>query len=533
MDVLRIIQVLAKPLFKSSTFLILLIVFYSQATMIAQVKTDSASRAEFRYHMKEVERLRDEYSRLLNAGRITTNSNNFEIDFFIFKGDILEFVTKGKISTGDFSGYTGPGGHLNYISNLFNVVKDKPYGAFLCKIGEDGDYILLGDSIKFEAKTSGRLKVLVNDLDISDNRGKFESTFYLESKFSDEDHKIQREGNLVYLTDNQRKELERIRAERQYREENKERLAEEARKEEARKRAERKEDLRLAKEKSRLENPVTLSEKESKDLLYACIGYTLTSRHENNFRIFKKTDKVSKRISATSIEKRKESHESVISSLVVKGAESQLTNFTESLQTAAIRISDFTDDFALINAVLNTMDSSTVGLNIPQIRKDIDLNYVNDLIIKEKEESVTLRFSKTEPAGGFFGGEVTRWGLKNSLTGEIIVEPNYLFIGLSDEGLRVSQDDQRAIGFLDDKGEIAIPFIYKAGSNFSSGLAPVTKNGERWGYINKKGEVVISFKFAKAYRFDVDYQGLAKVNRYITNQVIYIDTNGKRVKNPK
>lgn len=522
----------------TKSFFILLILFFNQERLKAQVKTDTI----FKYNydvLKALEGLEEfrEKSRLFfDAYTLTTNSNNFETDMFIFEGDILKFIPSGKISTGDFSGYTGPGGHTstNYVRSIFKVVADKPYGALLCKIGEDGQYRLLGDSIEFTAQTSGRLKFLVNDKDLSDNLGKFESVVYLKSDFAKEDHTIQREGSLVYLTVNQQKELTRIRSQRQYREENKERLAEEALREEERKRAERAEIYRQAKEKSRLENPVVLSEKEAVDLFSACVGYTLTLNHVAGFmNTNEKNKKPHERLSDTSIRERLESHERLISSLIARGAESQLQNFTESLKVATTRITDPTDAIGLTQAVLNTMDSSTVGLDMSLIREIKDPGKVIDLIALENKESVALRFSITKPAGGFFGGELTRWGLKNSFTGEIMVEPEYLFIGGIDEGLRLSKNNQGAVGFLHEDGGIAIPFIYRAGSSFSSGLAPVTKTGERWGYINTKGEVAISFKFAYANGFDLDYPGVAKVRRWLTNQVIYIDTSGKLVKNPK
>lgn len=524
------------PTLKSKTLLVLVLLCFSKTTAMAQLKKDTTVNYDVLKAMESLEEFNKKRRLFYEAYTLTTNSNNFETDMFIFQGDILRFKTSGKISTGDFSGYTGPGGHTssNYLRSLFKVVADKPYGALLCKIGEDGEYRVLGDSIEFTAQTSGRLKFLVNDTDTNDNLGKFKSSFLLKSDYTPSGHEIQKEGSLVYLTENQRKELERIRAERQYKEENKERLAEEARIEEERKSVKRAEAYRLAKAKSRSENPVTLTENEAKDLLNACIGYTLTFKHEAGFVIKgEKSEKINERILDTNIEERRESHKNVISTLIARGASSQLSNFTESLQVLSNRIDDPTDDLKLANAVLNTMDSSTVGLDMPQIRNSVAQREVMDLIVKEKEESVTMRFSVSKPAGGFFGGKLIRWGLKNSLTGEVLIKPEYFFIGTMAEGLRFCKNQERVVGFLDEDGQVVIPFIYMNGSSFSSGMAPVTKNKEKWGFINRKGEVVIPFKFAFANSFDIDYPGLARVTRWLTNQVIYIDTNGKRVKNPK
>lgn len=516
--------------------LIVLVFSLSQVSLVSQVKTDSAYRAERDKLDSEYQRLSRESTRLINdlasSGTITIRGY-YETDHFVYQGDTLSFVTQGKISTGNFSGYTGPGGHLNYTTNMFNIVTDKPYGAFLCKIGEDGEYIVLGDSIQFIAQTSGRLTLLVNDKDRSDNLGQFKSRFFHKSSYSYKDRTLQKEGNLVYLTENQRKELDRIRAERKYREENKERLAEEALREKERKRAERLEAERVAREESKRKNRVTLSDSEAKDLFYACIGYTLAARHEENFRIDKNSNKPSKRISETTIEVRKVALEGAISVLVSKGAESQISKFTESLQTAATRVTDPTNDLELANVVLNTMDSSSVGFEMQQLRKDVDLHKVLELIRTENKESILIKFFKSVGSGSFFGGDKRLWGLKNSLTGAIVVEPEYLSMGEFSEGLLVAQNRERNIGYIDDQGETAIPFIYKGGGGFNSGLAPVTKNKDRWGFIDKTGNVRISFKFSYANSFGIDFPGLAKVKRWLTDQVIYIDTTGKRVKNSK
>ena len=59
--------------------------------------------------------------------------------------------------------------------------------------------------------------------------------------------------------------------------------------------------------------------------------------------------------------------------------------------------------------------------------------------------------------------------------------------------------------------------------SFSEGLSAVKKN-EKWGYINKKGKVVIQFKYDEVYNF---FEGLAIVK--IKNKYGIIDKKGKVV----
>lgn len=58
-------------------------------------------------------------------------------------------------------------------------------------------------------------------------------------------------------------------------------------------------------------------------------------------------------------------------------------------------------------------------------------------------------------------------------------------------------------GFMNQKGEMVIPFGFEGALDFSEGLAPV-KLGGKWGYINAKGEVVIGFQFLTAKPFGSD-----------------------------
>ncbi len=60
-----------------------------------------------------------------------------------------------------------------------------------------------------------------------------------------------------------------------------------------------------------------------------------------------------------------------------------------------------------------------------------------------------------------------------------------------------------SFGFMDTLGNIVLEHQFEGARQFNHGLAPVKKNG-LWGYINRKGEVVIPFRFKDAEPFSDD-----------------------------
>lgn len=55
-------------------------------------------------------------------------------------------------------------------------------------------------------------------------------------------------------------------------------------------------------------------------------------------------------------------------------------------------------------------------------------------------------------------------------------------------------------GYMDKKGKVVVPIIYDYGKTFSQGLVAVQKNGKR-GYIDKTGKTVIPFIYDYASNF--------------------------------
>ena len=76
-------------------------------------------------------------------------------------------------------------------------------------------------------------------------------------------------------------------------------------------------------------------------------------------------------------------------------------------------------------------------------------------------------------------------------------------------------------GFIDTKGEVAIPFLYEKAGHFSEGLAAVKQNGS-WGYIDREGRMVIGAVFEDAQAFR---DGIAEV--VVAEKVAYIDKHGR------
>lgn len=71
------------------------------------------------------------------------------------------------------------------------------------------------------------------------------------------------------------------------------------------------------------------------------------------------------------------------------------------------------------------------------------------------------------------------------------------------EGLASAKKDGKW-GYIDKKGNVVIDFIYENAGDFSEGLAPVKKDGKA-GYINTKGEVVVDLKYRNTYSFSNGY----------------------------
>jgi hypothetical protein len=107
-------------------------------------------------------------------------------------------------------------------------------------------------------------------------------------------------------------------------------------------------------------------------------------------------------------------------------------------------------------------------------------------------------------------------------TGKVIASGFDLTHGIPADGrVPVGRDDR--YGYLDLRGNVAIPLIYDDVRSFSCGSAPAKKRG-KWGYIDTDGHTAIPFVFDEAGLFG---GGLAPAR--MGNETGFIDRSGKFV----
>ena len=105
----------------------------------------------------------------------------------------------------------------------------------------------------------------------------------------------------------------------------------------------------------------------------------------------------------------------------------------------------------------------------------------------------------------------------------------YEDIGSFVEGMAYVMDSEEMYGFINDKGKLAIPCIYRDAYDFKDGLALVLTQNDRWGFINKLGEEVIPCVYEDCSDF-ISSLGLAKVKK--NGKWGFIDKMGKEVVPP-
>ncbi len=107
---------------------------------------------------------------------------------------------------------------------------------------------------------------------------------------------------------------------------------------------------------------------------------------------------------------------------------------------------------------------------------------------------------------GIFGQE--KFGYID-LSGRWVIQPEYdAGFHYGDNGL-ASVGKNGSVGFIDKKGNVAIPFKFEMAFNFQSGIA-AAQSGGKWGFINEDGEWVIKPRFDDVEQFyDIDH---CKVN---------------------
>lgn len=127
-----------------------------------------------------------------------------------------------------------------------------------------------------------------------------------------------------------------------------------------------------------------------------------------------------------------------------------------------------------------------------------------------------------------------RFGIVDSNM-QVTVPCSYFNIGDIHEGTATFAGENNIyIGILTAKGEIISPAVCERASNFSNNRAAIIPKGsDKWGFINRKGELVIPAQYNQIYL----YEGLADVRPFLENLAPvaidnvwgFIDTNGVTV----
>lgn len=164
----------------------------------------------------------------------------------------------------------------------------------------------------------------------------------------------------------------------------------------------------------------------------------------------------------------------------------------------------------------------------------------NYAIVNDKKEVTTemapdyiLMGIVSDESVVFLDKKINKQGVID-VNGTILIEPKYDKIRPFNEGLAAFVSDEGFWGFLDKKGTVVVKpqFNQMAITDdlpnqhpFNEGLAAVGRDG-KWGYINTKGKMVIPMKFGHGNPFK---NGEAQVYSE-TGKWIWIDKTGKCIR---
>lgn len=176
---------------------------------------------------------------------------------------------------------------------------------------------------------------------------------------------------------------------------------------------------------------------------------------------------------------------------------------------------DFSDGMALVEDDLGQTFINKTGEPV------FFVDYREYLHTNSFHEKLALVENRTDYKMGYINNE-----------GTLQVPCIYLDAADFNGGLAVVCDENNRLGYINTKGELIIPCIYESGEDdygmtmniavhsFSEDLAAVCQDS-KWGYIDKRGNVIISLKYDFAGRFS---EGLARVR--IGKTWGYIDKQG-------
>lgn len=137
-------------------------------------------------------------------------------------------------------------------------------------------------------------------------------------------------------------------------------------------------------------------------------------------------------------------------------------------------------------------------------------------------QGIMAQVPKVLPLVPFHNETLDLYGYKDSLTGKIILPPQFDFAEQYFEGLGMVTMDGKN-GFVNTAGKLIIPCKYDFALNCKEGMVCVELD-KKYGYYNNKGVLVIPLKFAFAWDF---CQGLARAD--INGKMGFINKTGQFV----
>ena len=116
---------------------------------------------------------------------------------------------------------------------------------------------------------------------------------------------------------------------------------------------------------------------------------------------------------------------------------------------------------------------------------------------------------------------------------------DYEYMSTITEGMSIVKKVNK-YGFINNKGELIINYIYDDAQNFKNGLAYVVLN-DKWGFIDKTGKVVISISYPLIKSKNAFDSELIGVTEFSNDRILfqndgkygYIDNSSKIIIEPK
>ena len=122
-----------------------------------------------------------------------------------------------------------------------------------------------------------------------------------------------------------------------------------------------------------------------------------------------------------------------------------------------------------------------------------------------------------------------KWGFMDE-KGNVVIDCQYDSVSNFTDGLARVQKNER-YGYIDLDGDVVIEPVYHQLGFFSCGLACAQKNdGDKYCYLNTKGDTAIAAQFDDAYDFQDETSSAVVV---VGDVFGWIDTTGKYVVNPQ